>query len=536
MSEWFDLEKGHAWGAYVDINIVVPLLCFRSQWQKACPVLGLAGNNKRVNERTDSDLLRDYAENGSEGAFAELVRRHIALVYSSALRMVVDPYYAEDVTQATFATLARQARRLTGRALLSGWLHRTASNLAAKLVRGEMRRRAREHEVHAMQTVQPESDSDDWKQLAPMLDAALNKLAEADRAVIFLRYFERKTASEIGAALRLSEEAAQKRVTRALERLRALVVGGGVTLSTTALATLIATQAVVAAPTGLSTSVSAAALAAGGAASEITITTLKLIIMSKLKVSAVSALIVAGVATPLVLQHRNINHLRAENQSLREQSAQAGLLRGENEKLSGQLAEARQNQGLTRAQLSELLRLRGEVGPLRRDSRELARLRTVQQAAQVTPGPEPAAAPAYIPAAAWANAGMDKPEAAIETFFWAAKHGETNLIANLLRWQRDADIPASDELDQTFAKALVGGATRFAGSLQGFRLTSQQEQRDNEVRMAIELTDKDGKPEPHTLRLIREDNQWFPVMHVWLQGQGSVRSSLDVPPKFESPK
>ena len=113
--------------------------------EEACPFLGLAGNNKRVNERTDSDLLRDYAENGSEPAFAELVRRHIALVYSSALRMVVDPYYAEDVTQATFATLARQARRLTGRALLSGWLHRTASNLAAKLVRGEMRRRAREH-------------------------------------------------------------------------------------------------------------------------------------------------------------------------------------------------------------------------------------------------------------------------------------------------------------------------------------------------------------------------------------------------------
>ncbi len=54
--------------------------------------------------------------------------------------------------------------------------------------------------------------------------------------------------------------------------------------------------------------------------------------------------------------------------------------------------------------------------------------------------------------------------------------------------------------------------------------------------MGIELTNKDGKAEYHTVRLVREDNQWFPVMNVWLQGQGSLRGALDIPPKFESPK
>jgi RNA polymerase sigma factor (sigma-70 family) len=331
-----------------------------------------------VNLRTDSGLLRDYAENASEAAFAELVSRHIGLVYSVALRVVVDPHLAEDVTQATFAVLAREARHLAGRAFLSSWLHRTASNQAANLVRGEMRRRAREQEAQIMQIVPTES-APDWKQVAPLLDAALNKLAEADRAVILLRFFEKKTAADIAATLNLSEDAAQKRVSRALERLRGLLSGQGAALSTTKLAGLITAQAVVATPIGLSTSVSAAALAGGTVGGGITVTTLKLAVMSKLKISAMSALLVAAVATPLVIQHQRLTRLREENQSLLDQARQARDLRGENEKLSAQLADAKRP-GLSEAQLAELLRLRGEVGTLRHDSQELARLRARPQA------------------------------------------------------------------------------------------------------------------------------------------------------------
>jgi hypothetical protein len=81
---------------------------------------------------------------------------------------------------------------------------------------------------------------------------------------------------------------------------------------------------------------------------------------------------------------------------------------------------------------------------------------------------------------------------------------------------------------------MVGGATRFAGELQGYRVTSQQEE-ENEVRLGLELTNQDGKTSSHTLRFVRENNQWFPVMHVWLQGQGSIRAALDVPAKFKNP-
>jgi RNA polymerase sigma factor (sigma-70 family) len=155
-------------------------------------------------------LLKDYAENGSESAFTKLVSRHIGLVYSEAVRVVVDEHFAEDVTQATFAVLAREARHLAGRAFLSSWLHRTVSNQAANLVRGEMRRRAREQEAYAMQTVLPESDPG-WKQIAPKLDAALNKLAEADRDVILFRFFEKKTSADIATALQAQRRRPQRR-------------------------------------------------------------------------------------------------------------------------------------------------------------------------------------------------------------------------------------------------------------------------------------------------------------------------------------
>jgi DNA-directed RNA polymerase specialized sigma24 family protein len=103
-----------------------------------------------VNSLTDQQLLGDYADRRSEGAFAELVRRDVDLVYSAALRMVCDPHLAEDVSQGVFLALAQNARQLTDRAVLSGWLHRTAQNLAAKAVRSDVRRRAREQEAVAM--------------------------------------------------------------------------------------------------------------------------------------------------------------------------------------------------------------------------------------------------------------------------------------------------------------------------------------------------------------------------------------------------
>src|SRR5215813_4285797 len=99
---------------------------------------------------TDQQLLRDYTERRSEAAFAEFVHRHLDLVYSAALRMVCDAHLAEDVAQGVFLAVAKNAIQLKEYPVVASWLHRTTQNLAANVVRSEVRRRAREQKAAAM--------------------------------------------------------------------------------------------------------------------------------------------------------------------------------------------------------------------------------------------------------------------------------------------------------------------------------------------------------------------------------------------------
>src|SRR5689334_1949237 len=143
--------------------------------------------------------------------------------------MVRDSHLAEDVSQGVFVALAQNARQLADRPVLSGWLHRTTQNLAANIVRSDVRRRAREQEAVAMNELFSTESDALWDHIAPHLDTALGELSETDRDVVLLRYFQRKSARDIAQALGVSEEAAQKRVNRAVERLREFFAKRGVT-------------------------------------------------------------------------------------------------------------------------------------------------------------------------------------------------------------------------------------------------------------------------------------------------------------------
>lgn len=245
-----------------------------------------------MNDQTDSQLLRCYAESRSEEAFAFLVTRHVDLVYSAAIRMVRDPHLAEDVTQNVFIALAKTAHQLTDRAVLSGWLHRTAQNIAAQTVRTIERRRAREEKAVVMNESRATESDPSWDKIAPQLDAALGQLNEPDRDVLLLRYFERKSAREMAETLGISEEAAQKRVNRAVDRLREIFAKQGLTVGFGGLTALISVNAVQAAPAGLTTAISAAV---AGTAISTTITVPKIIAMTTTQKTFIAAVIAAAV-------------------------------------------------------------------------------------------------------------------------------------------------------------------------------------------------------------------------------------------------
>jgi RNA polymerase sigma factor (sigma-70 family) len=318
----------------------------------------------------DQQLLREYAAGGSEAAFGELVARYVNLVYSAALRRAGgDPHLAQDAAQLVFADLARKARSLPKGVVLAGWLHRATYYAAAQLLRTERRRQAREEEAVAMNALTSEPATD-WEQLRPLLDQALDRLGAADRDALVLRFFEQRSLAEVGHALGSNEDAARKRVTRALEKLRADLVRRGVTTPAAALSSVIAAHAIQTAPAGLAAALTTASLAGAATGTGATLTAVKLMAMTKLKFGLVSALAVVGVATPLVIQHQANLRLRAENQLLRQQSEQLGPLAAENERLSNLVSRPDPSPSLPDGQRSELLRLRGESTRLRAAGRQ----------------------------------------------------------------------------------------------------------------------------------------------------------------------
>ena len=264
----------------------------------------------------DMDLVREYASRQSEVAFETLVSRHVNLVYSAALRQVGNAHLAEEISQAVFIILARKANSLGPNTILSAWLYRTTRFAAADALKIQRRRQHREQEAF-VQSALNQSQSGVWAQLAPLLDEAMAELGDKDRSALVLRFFENKTAREIADALQVREPAAQKRVLRALDKLRAIFANRGVVLTTTIIAGAISASSVQAAPATLAKSISAVAIANGAAASGSTLTiiqgALKIMAWTKAKTAiavGVGVLLAGGTATITVKEiqaHKTIS-------------------------------------------------------------------------------------------------------------------------------------------------------------------------------------------------------------------------------------
>jgi RNA polymerase sigma factor (sigma-70 family) len=264
----------------------------------------------------DSTLLRRYAAEKSAEAFAELVRRHLPLVHAAALRRLGgDAHRAEDVAQLVFCAVARHAAGLARHPSLAGWLYTATRNEVIDLVRAENRRRTRERLAQTMNPIAQEPETAaEWSQLRPVLDSAMDQLDDRDREAVLLRFFQGLPFAEVGRATGLREDAARKRVERALDRLRTHLRPHGINSPAAALATLLAQQSVGAVPPGLAATVTGGALAAGSAAAT-GVTTL--FALGKLQVGL--AVMAAGGAVAVVTQHRSIATLREENAALHRQ-------------------------------------------------------------------------------------------------------------------------------------------------------------------------------------------------------------------------
>jgi len=255
----------------------------------------------------DMDLVREFARHNSEAAFTELVRRHIALVYSVARRCTGNDSDAQDVTQAVFIILARKAAGLRERTLLPGWLYETTRFTAARLLRTNVRRQQREQEAYMQSTLNESDTADVWEKLSPHLEDAMSKLAERDRALLVLRFYQNKSGPEAAALLGIREGAAHMRVTRAIEKLRKFFTKRGVTISGEAIAETISTHSVQAAPVALAKTISAVAITKGAAAGGSTLAlvkgALKLMAWTKAKtavVLGVGLLLAVGTTTVTV--------------------------------------------------------------------------------------------------------------------------------------------------------------------------------------------------------------------------------------------
>ncbi len=274
---------------------------------------------------TDAELLQRYARDRDERAFAELVQRHLGVVYGAALRRTGGrTHLAEDVAQKVFTGLARKAAGLSHHPALSGWLHRSTRYTAIDAIRSEQRGQQLTQTFAAMPDTAPTPEEQvEWARLRPMIDEVLDELKEPDREAMLLRYFEGLSFAEVGARMNLSENAARMRTERALEKLRFHLGRRGVTSTTVALGLLLANQAFALAPAGLASNVTSAALAAAPATGGV----VSFLLMSKITAPALSAVIAAGV-TALVwtsvvptVSAEELATLRAENARLAQATA-----------------------------------------------------------------------------------------------------------------------------------------------------------------------------------------------------------------------
>jgi len=172
---------------------------------------------------TDQQLLLEFIEKGSDSHFTALVRRHAPWIFASGYRQLRDRQLAEDATQMVFIVLLQRASALRRHPTLVGWLFRTLNYTVNNMRRIERRRKVREHQAAAQRNECENSHPPITAAVANELDEAVAKISEGDRALVLLRFYREQSLEEIARVLGITEAAARKRLSRAIDALRRLL-------------------------------------------------------------------------------------------------------------------------------------------------------------------------------------------------------------------------------------------------------------------------------------------------------------------------
>ncbi len=470
----------------------------------------------KMQEKSDAHLLLEYAENGSEAAFTEIVARYTDLVYSSAMRQVGSPDLARDVAQSVFSDLARKAGSLARKMIesdrLMGWLYRSTRYEVLPILRSERRRLTRERLV--MRDLNSTSEPlPDWDRIRPLLDEAMASLGDPDRDALLLRYFENEDLRSVGVALGISDDAAQKRVKRALEKLQIYLVRRGVTTTAAAVSTVLSANAVRMAPAGLAATLASASLAGAKIGTVSTLTLLKFMTMTKAKLAVTSAILAAGIATPIILQQKTNAKLRLELNGLRQQTQELAKFRDENQRLVRLKAEGDAREQNLAQTIRELQTLQSapKPNPAVLDG-------TKSEGANETPNSP------LVPMASWANVGFGTWGETIQSYFWATSKRDSNAFANAVLW----DPAGRARLERLLAAAPDSVRQRFTSvdeilydwwfndqatsSFAAYRLVSSKVYGDN-VSAIVELQDKHNGPSRSIDLLLHRDNDGWRVVY-----------------------
>jgi RNA polymerase sigma factor (sigma-70 family) len=253
------------------------------------------GIEREVVHMTEVGPSSPPAPVSGEAAVDELVRRYLPVVYGAARRQLPDASLAEDVTQAVFMVLARRHRGLPANVVLSSWLLKVTHLACLQARRNAGRRKRHERKAAQMRPTITPAETVPHGLLAAEVDSAIARLGETDRAVVTLRYLEEMSVANVARQLQISEAAAQKRIDRAIGRLRKQMGVPAGQLGAASLSAFFFVQNQLPVPSGLAATVSHAMATGGTAAASATAATIAQGVMKSLLWSGLKLPLLVGV-------------------------------------------------------------------------------------------------------------------------------------------------------------------------------------------------------------------------------------------------